>query len=326
MLENRFETELWPELRYEQWKDTLATLHMWLQIVGKVRLRQETHVNHWWQVVLYVTARGLTTGRMPYKDLRVFQIDFDFVDHMLYVQECNGGSASFALEPMPVAEFYAKLMSSMHGLGIDVSIGATPNEVAEAIPFDRDYTHASYDKTYVHRFWRVLLQADRLLKIFRSGFTGKISPVHFFWGAPDLAVTRFSGRAAPPHPGGFPNMPDWVTREAYSREVSSAGFWPGNSVLDAAFYSYAYPEPAGFAQARVAPEAGYFDTQFHEFVLPYESVRQSADRDGTVLAFLQSTYEAAADLARWDRADLERPMGSFRRQTSYSRLESRPSR
>jgi hypothetical protein len=279
---------------------------MWLQIVGKIRMRQEPHLNHWWEVVLYVTARGLTTTPMPYKDLRTFQIDFDFIDHVLYLQECDGGKASFALEPMPVAKFYAKVMEALHLLGIDVAIRTKPNEVPDAIPFELDYTHTSYDRTYAHRFWRVLLQADRLLKLFRSRFMGKVSPVHLFWGGPDLAVTRFSGRRAPPHPGGFPNLPDWATRDAYSHEVSSAGFWAGGYGTDASFYSYAYPEPKGFAQAHVQPSEAYYDMNFHEFLLPYEAVRRSGDPDAMVLAFLQSTYDAAADLAKWSRAELER--------------------
>jgi hypothetical protein len=279
---------------------------MWLQIVGKIRMKQETHVNHWWEVALYVSARGLTTSPMPYKDLRAFEIDFDFVDHLLCVRDCDGGKTSFALEPMSVAAFYAKVMEALRSLDIDVSIRTMPCEVADAIPFDRDHTHASYDKTYAQRFWRVLLQADRLFKIFRARFIGKVSPVHLFWGAPDLAVTRFSGRLAPPHPGGFPNLADWVTRDAYSHEVSSAGFWPGNASLDASFYSYAYPEPDGLSKASIQPDAGYYNTQFREFILPYETVRQSNDPDGMVLGFLQSTYEAAANLGKWDRAALER--------------------
>jgi Family of unknown function (DUF5996) len=305
-LTERQETETWPALPYAEWKDTLATLHMWLQIVGKIRMTQTPHVNHWWEVVLYVSARGLTTSPMPYKDLRAFQIDFDFIDHVLYLQECNGGRTSFPLEPLPVAQFYAKVMESLRSLGFDVSIRTMPSEVADAIPFDLDYTHASYDKTYAHRFWRVLLQADRLLKIFRSRFIGKVSPVHLFWGGPDLAVTRFSGRRAPAHPGGVPNIPDWAMRDAYSHEVSSAGFWPGNAAIDASFYAYAYPEPSGFSQAPVKPSAAYYDTHFREFILPYETVRASNDPDGMVHAFLQSTYEAAATFGAWDRAALER--------------------
>jgi hypothetical protein len=286
---------------------------MWLQIVGKIRLAQAPHVNHWWQVPLYVSARGLTTSAIPY-GTRQFQIDFDFIDHLLRIQECDGEELQLALKPMPVAQFYATVMDLLHSIDIYVSISTKPNEVPEAIPFQKDYTHASYDAEYAHRFWRALLQADRLLKIFRSRFIGKVSPVHFFWGAPDLAITRFSGRVAPPHPGGIPNIADWVTREAYSHEVSSAGWWPGGYGMDAAFYSYAYPEPEGFKQAHVEPSEAYYHTQLREFILPYEAARQSEDPDALVLAFLQSTYEAAAELGGWDRAALERPStssGSF---------------
>ncbi len=305
MIGSQTSSETWPVLHYDEWKDTLATLHMWTQIVGKIRLAQEPLINHWWQVPLYVSARGLTTSPMPYK-ARAFQIDFDFIDHTLSIEECDGGETEFALEPMPVAHFYQEIMERLHSLNIDVKITTTPCEVPDAIPFDRDYTHASYDKDYAHRFWRVLLQADRLFKQFRSRFIGKVSPVHFFWGAPDLAVTRFSGRPAPPHPGGIPNLADWVTREAYSHEVSSAGFWPGGFGIDAMFYSYAYPEPQGFPQAHVEPGAAFYNTQLKEFMLPYEAVRESEDPDAAVLSFLQSTYEAAADLGHWDRAALER--------------------
>ena len=304
--QTRRETELWPALPYAQWADTLATLHMWLQIVGKIRLKQEPHINHWWQVVFYVTSRGITTSAMPYKDFRTFQIDFDFIDHVLHLRECDGATISIALKPMAVAEFYAKVLESLRSLDIDVSISKKPNEVVEATPFSEDYTHASYDAPYVHRFWRVLLQADRVFRTFRSRFIGKVSPIHLFWGAPDLAVTRFSGRLAPPHPGGFPNLPDWATREAYSHEVSSAGFWPGGSGMDAAFYSYAYPAPEGFSEAQIEPAAAYYHPQLREFVLPYDNVRQSGDPDATLLSFLQSTYDAAADLGKWDRTALER--------------------
>jgi hypothetical protein len=279
---------------------------MWTQIVGKVRLAHEPMVNHWWQVPLYVTSRGLTTSPMPCTQGRTFQIDFDFLDHQLRIADSNGNRSAIALEPMPVAEFYTEVMKRLNELGIPTRIRTKPNEVAEATPFDRDYAHASYDKEYVHRFWRVLIQADRLFKAFRARYIGKASPVHFFWGAFDLAVTRFSGRRAPPHPGGFPNIPDWAMREAYSHEVSSCGFWPGGYGLDAVFYSYAYPEPGGFAQATASPPAAYYNTQLKEFVLPYEAVRQASDPDAMVLSFLQSTYEAAADLGGWDRAALER--------------------
>jgi hypothetical protein len=305
MVQSRSDIQTWPPLPYAEWQDTLATLHMWLQIVGKIRLSQEPLVNHWWQVPLYVTARGLTTSAMPYES-RYFQIDFDFIDHVLRVQECYGEEVQLALKPMSVAEFYERVMDMLHSLDIYVTIRATPNEVPDAIPFEKDDTHKSYDPAYAHRFWRVLLQADRLFKMFRSRFIGKVSPVHFFWGAPDLAVTRFSGRRAPPHPGGFPNMPDWVTREAYSHEVSSAGFWPGGYGVDASFYSYAYPEPEGYGQAHVEPSAAYYHTQLHEFLLPYDAVRECEDPDAMVMSFLQTTYEAAANLGKWDRVDLER--------------------
>jgi len=305
MVQARSDIETWPPLPYAEWQDTLATLHMWLQIVGKIRLVQEPLINHWWQVALYVTTRGLTTSPIPYGS-RLFQIDFDFVEHTLIAHECDGESVQFALKPMAVADFYARVMQVLHSLDVHVSIRTLPNEVPDAIPFDRDYTHASYDPVYVYRFWRVLLQADRLFKLFRARFIGKVSPVHLFWGAPDLAVTRFSGRTAPPHPGGFPNMPDWVTHEAYSHEVSSAGFWPGGYGIDAAFYSYAYPEPEGYAQARIEPSAATYNAQLREFVLPYEDVRTLDDPDATLLSFLQTTYQAAADLGRWDRAALER--------------------
>lgn len=298
--------ELWPALPYAQWHDTLDTLHLWLQIVGKIRLKQEPLVNHWWNVPLYVSARGLSTHVMPYRDRRTFEIRFDFIDHELFIQECNGGTVSFELEPMSVALFYRKLMDALACVGIEVSIYTKPSEIADGIPFAADNTHKSYDRDYVHRFWRVLVQADRLFKVFRARFLGKVSPVHFFWGAPDLAITRFSGRTAPEHPGGIPGMPGWVTREAYSHEVSSAGFWAGNANVDACFYSYAYPEPPGFAQSRVQPEAAFYHAQLHEFMLPYESARTSNDPDAAVLAFLESTYEAAATLGNWDRQALER--------------------
>jgi hypothetical protein len=296
----------WPELRYDEWKDTLATVHLWSQIVGKIRLRQESFINHWWHVTLYVTQHGLTTSMMPYEGGRSFSIDFDFVQHALLIADCDGQRAAFDLEPMSVAVFYDRVMSALRELGIHVKINMLPNEVAQAIRFDRDTVHASYDKRYVERFWRALLQADRLCKQFRSGFTGKSSPVHFFWGAFDLAVTRFSGRTAPAHPGGFPNMPDSAMREAYSHEVQSVGFWPGGNGMEAAFYSYAYPSPPSFAQARVRPGDAAWNEQLREFVLFYDAVRRSPDPDRAVLDFFNSTYEAAAEAAGWDRAALER--------------------
>ncbi len=297
--------QTWPSLRYEQWKDTLATLHMWTQIVGKIRLTQEPPVNHWWHVTLYVTARGLTTSPMPLPGWRTFEIDFDFIDHALRVRTCDGEQIDFALSAMPVADFYRRLLEALQSLKIDVSIRTMPSEVADAIPFERDFTHASYDPQYAHRFWRALVQADRLCKAFRSRFTGKVSPVHFFWGSFDLAVTRFSGRPAPRHPS-VPNTADSITLEAYSQEVSSAGFWPGGYGMEAMFYSYAYPEPAGFGQAPAGPPGASYSTQMKEFILPYEAARQSPDPDQAVLTFFQRTYEAAADLANWNRAALER--------------------
>jgi hypothetical protein len=296
----------WPVLRYADWKDTLATLHLWTQVVGKIRLRLEPLVNHWWNVVLYVTPRGLTTTAMPYGGGRWFSIDFDFIEHRLQIAGCDGERGGFALEPMSVAEFYRRTMHGLDTLGYAVKINTRPNEIADAVPFEHDTAHASYDREYVERFFRALLQADRLCKAFRASFLGKASPVHFFWGSFDLAETRFSGRPAPPHPGGIPNLPDWVTREAYSHEEQSVGFWPGGPGIEAAFYAYAYPEPNGFARAKIAPSgAGWSDT-IREFVLPYDAVRTSNDPDHDVLDFFRSTYEAAADLAGWDRAALER--------------------
>jgi Family of unknown function (DUF5996) len=297
--------EVWPSLPLEAWADTCATLHMWTQIVGKIRLAQSPWINHGWHVTLYVTSRGLTTSPIPH-GLRTFQIDFDFVGHRLIVQSSDGGTGGFALEPQSVASFYGRLMKELNGLDLPVKVYAVPNEVAEPIAFAQDEIHRAYDPQYANRFWRALVQADRVFKIFRGRFIGKCSPVHFFWGAPDLAVTRFSGRPAPPHPGGIPHLPDRVTRDAYSHEVSSCGFWPGGGAIPyAAFYSYAYPEPAGFSAAPAGPEGAFYSSDFREFVLPYDVVRQSASPDETLLSFLQATYEAAADLGRWDRAALE---------------------
>ena len=302
-------TERWPDLPLAAWSDTCATLHLWTQIVGKIRLARCAAVNHCWHVTLYVTARGLTTLPIPYGD-RTFQIDFDFIDHRLTVQSSDGRRSGFPLQPQPVAAFYGRLMQHMTRLDLNVPIHMKPNEVSDPVRFDQDLTHAAYDRDYANRFWQVLVQADRVLKIFRARFIGKCSPVHFFWGAPDLAVTRFSGRRAPPHPGGIPNLPDRVTRDAYSHEVSSCGFWPGGGPIPyPAFYAYAYPEPAGFAQSPVAPDAAFYSTDLREFILPYDAVRQSESPDDTLLAFLQATYEAAATLAQWDRAALERPGG-----------------
>ena len=298
--------DVWPSLPLDAWRDTYATLHLWLQIVGKIRLAQGPWINHSWHATLYVTPTGLTTSPIPY-ETRTFDIAFNFLDHQLIVETSDGGRASLALEPQSVATFYRRLMDAMKGIDLLVRIHSRPSEIADPIPFDRDETHGAYDRDYANRFWRVLVQADRVLKEFRAEFLGKCSPVHLFWGAPDLAVTRFSGRPAPQHPGGIPNLPDWVTRKAYSHEVSSCGFWPGGGPIPhAAFYAYAYPEPAGFAQATIEPREAFYSTDLREFLLPYDVVRQSASPDDTLRAFLQSTYEAAADLGKWDRSALER--------------------
>ncbi|MDQ2731647.1 MAG: DUF5996 family protein, partial [Armatimonadota bacterium] len=295
----------WPELPFEAWKDTCATLQLWMQIVGKIRLSQSPVVNHSWHVTLYVTARGLTTSPIPYGN-RTFEIVFDFVNHMLSIETSSGEGRSFSLQPCFVATFYRETMGALRELGLDVHICTKPNEVEKAIPLDQDEEHASYDPEYAARFWRVLVQTDRVMKQFRGRFIGKCSPVHFFWGSFDLAVTRFSGRRAPEHPGGVPNLPDRVVREAYSHEVSSAGFWPGGgAVLHPAFYSYAYPEPEGFKEAPLRPAGAYYHPEMREFILPYDVVRQANNPDQTLLEFLQSTYEAAADCGKWDREGLE---------------------
>jgi hypothetical protein len=279
---------------------------MWTQIVGKIRLALSPWLNHSWHVTLYVTARGLTTSPIPY-GARTFQIDFDFIAHQLTIQASDGRTAGLPLQAESVAAFYTRLMAEMDALQLHVGMRAKPCEVVDALPFELDETHCYYDPEYAARFWQILVQADRVFKEFRARFIGKCSPVHYFWGAPDLAVTRFSGRLAPQHPGGIPNLADWVTREAYSHEVSSCGFWPGGGPIPyAAFYSYAYPEPAGFADAPVQPGAAFYSTDFREFILPYDAVREAASPDDTLLGFLQTTYEAAATLGKWDRAALER--------------------
>ncbi len=298
--------QAWPDLPLQAWADTCATLHLWTQIVGKIRLAQSPWTNHSWHAPLYVTAAGLTTSPVAHGQ-RVFEIDFDFLAHELIIRVSDGSRRTVPLVPQSVAAFYGRVLAELEALGLPVAISPMPNEVADPVRFDRDETHAAYDPEYARRFWRVLAQSDRVFKIFRARYLGKCSPVHFFWGAPDLAVTRFSGRTAPEHPGGVPNLPDWVTREAYSHEVSSCGFWPGGGAVPyPAFYSYAYPEPPGFATAPVAPAAAFYSHDLHEFVLPYDAVRLAADPDETLLAFLQTTYEAAANLGDWDRASLER--------------------
>jgi hypothetical protein len=298
--------EPWPSLPLEAWSDTLATLHLWTQIIGKIRLVQSPPINHAWSCTLYVTSRGLTTSPIPY-GTRTFQIDFDFIDHRLHVRSNDGGRGEVPLRPQSVAAFYRQLRGELDRLNLAVRIHTMPNEVFDPIRFEDDETHASYNAEYANRFWRVLTQADRIFKRFRARFIGKCSPVHYFWGAPDLAVTRFSGRRAPEHPGGIPNLPDRVTREAYSHEVSSCGFWPGGGAVSyPAFYSYAYPEPPGFSAASVGPEGALYSRELGEFLLPYDVVRSAASPDETLLSFLQSTYETAAELGRWDRAALER--------------------
>ncbi len=305
MPEDRGTIERWPELPWEAWQDTAATLHMWTQIVGKIRLAQMPWINHSWHVTLSVSPIGLTTGSMPYGE-RTFQVDFDFIRHRLQISTCDDESRFVPLQPQTTADFYGRLMTSLRELDLEVSIHASPNEVEEPIPFAQDRVHASYDAAAAHRFWRVLLQVDRVFTAFRSRFCGKASPSHFFWGSFDLAVTRFSGRPAPPHPGGYPNIPLEVMRDAYSQEVSSAGFWPGGEAMPfPMFYSYAYPTPVGFAGTRVSPAAAHWVDDLGEFVLPYDAVRTSASPEETLLDFLQTTYEAAARCGGWDTAALE---------------------
>ena len=295
----------WPALPEAAWVATRQTLHMWTQIVGKTRLALCPRLNHWWQVPLYVTPRGLSTGPMPYA-AGSCEVVFDFVGQCLRLHTSNGQTHTMPLEPRSVADFYHHYRALLREAGIGVKLWPVPVEVPDTTTFpDNHHLHA-YDADAVSRFWQVLLQADRLLNEFRSHFTGKASPVHFFWGSFDLAVTRFSGRPAPPHPGGVPHLADWVTRESYSAELSSAGWWPGGNGTEAAFYSYAYPTPAGFGAARVQPKEAFFSAEMGEFLLPYEAVRTAADPPGLVRQFLQSTYEAAADLARWNRPALER--------------------
>ncbi len=296
----------WPSLPLADWQDTYTTLHLWTQIVGKIRLALAPNLNHWWQSTLYVTPRGLTTAAIPY-ETRTFQISFDFLDQQLQIDTSDGITKRIALAPRSVADFYRTVMETLKEMDIEVRIWTMPQEVADSIPFDQDEQHGAYDAEYAQRFWRILVQADRIMTLFRSRFLGKSSPVHFFWGSCDLAVTRFSGRTAPQHPGGVPNMADWVTREAYSHEVSSCGFWPGGgAIVEPVFYAYAYPVPEGFRDYPIQPREAFYSSEMQEFVLPYEAVRQAEDPDAVLLTFLQSTYEAAANLGYWDRAALER--------------------
>ncbi|MFL6521752.1 MAG: DUF5996 family protein [Chthoniobacterales bacterium] len=312
--------EIWPALPFAEWKDTAKTLHMWTQVVGKIRLALTPWMNHSWHVTLYLTSRGLTTSPMFF-NARALQIDFDFVNHELRIRGGTTAVSSgnlkgrdnarpssgktIALAPKSVAAFYREVMAALEELGTPVQINTTPNEVDPAVPFEKNETDAAYDPEYANRFWRVLLQSDRVFKDFRSEFCGKCSPVHFFWGSFDLAVTRFSGRRAPEHPGGVPHLPDAVTREAYSHEVSSLGFWPGNEMMpDPIFYSYAYPAPPGFAEGKVNPGIASYNPQLKEFVLPYEQMRQTESPEATLLEFAHSTYDAASTLGDWDRAAL----------------------
>ena len=295
----------WPALDYAAWQDSCTTLHLWTQIVGKIRMAHAPAVNHWWHVPLYLTSRGLTTSPMPYGG-RSFQIDFDFIGHQLLIAASDGRGDRFALTPCSVAQFHKELMERLRALDLATRIWTMPVEIADPVPFEQDHLHAAYDADWVNRFWRVLAQADQVLKAFRARFLGKASPVHFFWGSFDLAVTRFSGRRAPPPPTN-PMIPDPINREAYSHEVSSCGFWPGNGGFgEAAFYSYAYPLPAGFADAASGPPGAFYAKDVGEFILRYEAVRSAAAPTELLLEFLQATYRAAADLGGWDRAALER--------------------
>ncbi|MBI5130503.1 MAG: hypothetical protein HZA66_13765 [Rhodopseudomonas palustris] len=300
--------ETWPALPYKEWRATSETLHLWTQIVGKIRLATTPWQNHSWHIGLYLTTRGLTTSPM-FAGTRSFQIDFDFIDHELIITTSDGDVRRLVLAPQTVADFYAAVMAALGELGIDVTIDQWPNELPSPLRFSEDRVHASYDSDAVRRFFQALSQIDRVFKHFRTGFLGKTSPVHFFWGSFDLAVTRFSGRDAPLHPGGVPYLANEVAQEAYSHEVSSAGFWPGSGLDYPAFYSYAYPAPEGFRDAKVLPTEAFFSEALGEFVLPYDAVRTAADPDQALLDFLQSTYEAAADLGKWDRATLDCQFG-----------------
>jgi len=296
----------WPELKFSEWRDTLATLHMWTQVVGKIRLKQTPLVNHWWNVPLYVSARGLTTTAMPYRDGRLFEIEFDFIEHKLRIECSDGALKLLALRPQSVADFYAEVMAALRELEIEIKIWTMPVEIPDPIRFEDDTTHASYDAEYANRFWRALLKMDPVFQEFRARFIGKVSPVHFFWGSFDVAVTRFSGRIAPKREGA-----DVITREAYSHEVISHGFWPGNKDMEAAFYSYTAPEPAGLAdtisQGKIRPAETFYSSEMKEFFLLYDDVRKSDLPEKALMDFCQTTYEAGADLAGWDRAAMERP-------------------
>jgi len=309
MAEATRDKEIWVELPYIRWRNTCETLHRWLQIVGKIRLALTPWMIHSWHATYYVTARGLSTSLIPYRE-HAFDMEFDFLDHVLLIRTDRGEIRRLPLQAQSVAAFYRAVFDALSSLGLRVAIHGRPNEVPDPIPFAADDIHASYEPLYAQRFWRILRQTDRVFKRFRTGFLGKSSPVHLFWGSLDLAVTRFSGRAAPRHPGGVPNLPDRVTREAYSHEVSSAGFWPGGGPVDyAAYYSYAYPLPPGFGESTVRPKEAFFSKEAGEFLLPYEAVRTSVEPERTLLEFLQTTYDAAAKIARWDRAALDCAVG-----------------
>jgi uncharacterized protein DUF5996 len=308
----------WPALPFAEWKETAVTLHMWTQIVGKIRLTLSPWTNHSWHVTLYVTSRGLTTSPIPHA-AHTFEIQFDFIDHQLLIDKSDSARRTIPLKAQSVAEFYRAVMKALSDLKLPVTINTTPNEIENPIPFDQDEEHRSYDGEYANRFWRVLVQSDRVFKEFRSRFCGKCSPVHFFWGSFDLAVTRFSGRSAPPHPGGVPHLPDEITREAYSQEVSSLGFWPGNSAAPTPiFYSYAYPEPPGFAQAKVQPDAAFYEAKLREFILPYDAVRTATKPDQVLLDFAQTAYDAASTLGKWDRAALEEKKPALHSASQHS--------
>ena len=297
----------WPALPFADWQDTCRTLHLWSQIVGKTRLALAPMENHWWQVPLYLTARGLTTSPMP-ADGRTLSVDFDFVVHRLEIRLSDGTGRNLALRPRSVAEFHAEYLDALHRLGVQPRMRPVPVEMETAVPFPDDRGNVAYDPDAANQWWRLLARADQVLKRFRGRFLGKASPVHFFWGSFDLATTRFSGRPAPRHPGGVPNCPDYVMTEAYSHECSSCGFWAGGgAIIEPAFYAYAYPEPPGYPERRAAPDGARYSPELREFVLPGEALRGAGDPEAAVLQFLQSAYDAAADLGRWDRAGLERP-------------------
>ena len=299
----------WPDLPLADWADTCASLHLWTQVIGKIRLAHAPMVNHWWQTPLYVTCRGLTTSPIP-RGGRSFQIDFDFIDHLLTIGTSTGETETIRLGPRSVADFHAEVMGRLRGLGLETRIWTMPVEIPDAVPFEHDRAHAAYDPAFVTRFWQALVQVERVFTRFRGEFLGKVSPVHFFWGSFDLAVTRFSGRTAPPLAGASPNLGAWVMQEAYSHEVSSVGFWPGNGGFGSpAFYSYAYPEPPGFAAASILPPASRYDPDLGQHILPYDAVRQARSPDAALMQYLRGTYAAAADLGRWDRATLERQKG-----------------